>query len=224
MQYQSSKNTLKSSLNASEQDAGQLGRARELLTRLSFTDTPRGLAAFSEHCCYSVLPEIRNKEIRLKTEQLRAAALVWQISWQESCDFGHQMAAPCWSAGSRWILHPFWKTLNNNCQEGFIISDYWKKGKFPVLWFCSSAIWHLCVRAWEAIKQLAINAPAMTRLWSNFSLCIVDCLSPQSTPKSWLYTGLAAELRWMLVHQGILWWVNFEVAALAQAAAVPHTP
>lgn len=99
MEYQSSTNTLKSSLNASGQDAGQLGRARELLTRLSFTDMPRGLAAFSEHCCYSSLPEIRNKEIRLKTELLRAAALLWQISWEESCDFGHQMAALCCSAG-----------------------------------------------------------------------------------------------------------------------------
>lgn len=99
MQYQSITNTLKPSLNASGQAAGQLGRARELLTRLSFTDVPRGLAAFCEHCCYSSLPGKRNKEIILKTELLRAAALVWQISWQESCDFGLLHAAVLGSSG-----------------------------------------------------------------------------------------------------------------------------
>lgn len=35
-------------------------------------------------------------------------------------------------------------------------------------WFCSYAIWHVCVRARGAIKQQAINALVMTKLCSNY--------------------------------------------------------
>lgn len=153
MQYQSSTNTLKSSLNASGQDAGQLGRVRELLTCLSFTDMPRGLAAFSERCCYSSLPEIRNKEIRLKTELLRTAALVWQISWQKSCDFGHQMALYAAVLGSSGFLIPSEKHRTITVRKVLSSVNAGKRVNFLFLWFCSSAIWHLCVRAQEAIKQ-----------------------------------------------------------------------
>lgn len=68
---------------------------------------PTGLAVFTEHFCYSGLPEIRNKEIRLKIELLRTAALVQQISWQDNCYFVHQMTAPCCTAEQGWILNPF---------------------------------------------------------------------------------------------------------------------
>lgn len=60
---------------------------------------PSGLAVFTEHFCYGGSPEIRNKEIRLKIELLRTAALVQQISWQENCYFVHQVTAPLCSPG-----------------------------------------------------------------------------------------------------------------------------
>lgn len=66
--------------------------------------------------------------------------------------------------------------LNKNLSEGFIIYKHLTKSEPLIPWFCSYAVWPLCMRA-RGIQQQAINVWVMTRLCSNYQSLIVQSLT-----------------------------------------------